>query len=499
MLARLVRILWPFASLWLLLAGAVLLISLLEIRADRAAAIEEAHQDAESFAEAARMRVAETLDRYDRTLSLFKLAHERRMMAQPLTALAETLRLGSGGGARRIDQYDREGRLVASTDPERYSAPASIAERRHFEDARAIGSGDLQLAQPITAGKSGAFAIPVVKRLDTAEGGFDGVLVSTLDPAELRAAIRSLAASDRMILGLVDRNGRIYAANAGVVAGTADPLLALGATSQGGSSELISVAGRPSLVARAEIPGRDLVVFAAVDEDAMFVAHRRHARMTLVFACLTLAAITLAILLVGRRALLERDRRRQLERQYEEVRSRASTDPLTGVANRAAFDDQLRVAHAILAADGRPFVLAFIDIDRFKALNDKYGHAIGDRVLKRVGKILREGVRNDDAVARLGGDEFAVLMPGGNALAMRRVFEPLRELLKTMVADEKWPITFSIGVVAFESAPRRPRDAINLADRTMYEVKSHGRDGARYAIYREGALMPDFELAQSAA
>ena len=498
-LARLFRILWPFAALWLLLAGSVLLISAFEIRADRAAAIQEAREDTERFAGAVRALVSEKLQQYDQALSLLKLVQERRLTAQTLTALAETVHAGPLRSERRVDRYDREGRLVATTSADRGSVPTPIVDRRTFEEARLRSSVEVQLAMPIAGSEPGTFAIPVVKRLETAEGAFDGVLASTIDAGQLLAAIPGLAAGDRMTLGVVDRNGRVLAANASTVPDSVEPALAPGGMPQGRETEVVPLAGRPSLVTRADIPRHDLAVFAAIDEDALFAAHRRHARTTLVLACLALAAITVTILLAGRRALLEGDRHRQLERRSDEARDRERVDPLTGLANRATFDDRLRVTHAALAADGQPFVLAFIDVDRFKALNDRLGRAVGDRALKRVGRILREAVRNDDVVARLGGDEFAVLMPGSSAPAMRRVFEPLRERLNAMVGNEKWPISFSIGVVAFESAPPRTREAVNLADRMMYDVKSQGRNGVRYAIYHRGALKQDLEIAHSAA
>jgi diguanylate cyclase (GGDEF)-like protein len=231
----------------------------------------------------------------------------------------------------------------------------------------------------------------------------------------------------------------------------------------------------------------------------VYAGHLRNARNTLVFAGLTLAAITLSILMLSKRALADIDRRQQLQRRYEEAHNRARTDPLTGVANRTAFDADLRAAHAVLAAGGAPFVLAFLDIDRFKKLNDERGHAIGDQALQRVAQILRDGVRGSDVVARLGGDEFAVLLPGSSALGMWRVFEPIHQRLLREASSENWPITFSIGVVAFESPPSRARDAIGFADRVMYDVKTHGRNGVRYGIYRAGALAPELYFERNAA
>ena len=218
---------------------------------------------------------------------------------------------------------------------------------------------------------------------------------------------------------------------------------------------------------------------------------RRYARAIVAFALLTLASLTLPIELVARRALREVAQRSRLERGFRAEREYARTDPLTGAANRRAFEVALRACHAALAASGRPFVLAIVDIDRFKQLNDTHGHSVGDAALKRIARTLLGGVRRSDMVARLGGDEFAVLMPAGDAWSMRRPFDAMFTALTVAVAGAGWPISFSIGVIAFEGPIAQPQDATALADKLMYEVKASGRNGVRYAVYREQRLHPD--------
>lgn len=484
-------------SLWLLVAGAVLAFCVVQIRSDRAQTLSDAEHDVTHLARVVRVQFTETLDQYELTLTLFRILHERHLAPQPLALMAETeRRTPERPPERRIDRFDRAGRFVATTDPGRADASLSVAGRPYFDQARAGSPAGVHFAQPEMTQGGAAIAIPIVKRLQAADGTFDGVLVSTLDPARLLTSLHGSAMSERTSVGVVDRRGRILALTGVKAPAESDAALA---SIPPGEATMVALAGRVMLASRAELTGGELSVFAALDEDTIYAAHRRHARTTLVFAGLTLAAVTLALLVAGRRAMREQDRRRQLQRRYAEVRTRSRLDGLTGVANRAAFDEQLRLAHTVLSVDAEPFVLAFVDVDRFKALNDNYGHGVGDRALRNIGRILREGVRSNDAVARMGGDEFAILLPGANAVAMRRVFDSLRERLNAMVAYERWPISFSIGVVAFESAPARPRDAINLADRLMYDVKRRGRNGVRYAVYTDGALQHEHDLRKSAA
>lgn len=496
-LKRAGRILWPFMSLWLVVAGAVLAFCVVQIQSDRAQTLRDAERDVNHLAKVVRVQFVETLDQYELTLTLFRILHERHLAPQPLALMAQTERPApEHPPERRIDQFDRTGRFVATTDPGRADAPMSVVGRPYFEEARAGAFTGVRLAEPQVNHGDTPIAIPIVKRLQAADGAFDGVLVSTLDPARLLTSLRGSTVSERTSVGVVDRKGRILASTGVTAPAEADTALA---SIPPGEATMVALAGRSMLAARAELAGGELSVFAALDEDAIYAAHRRHAQTTLVFAGLTLAAVTLALLVAGRRAMREQDRRRQLQRRYAEVRTRSRLDGLTGVANRATFDEQLRLAHAVLSVDAEPFVLAFIDVDRFKALNDNYGHGVGDRALRNIGRILREGVRSNDGVARMGGDEFAVLLPGANAVAMHRVFDSLQERLNAMVARERWPISFSIGVVAFESAPARPRDAINLADRLMYDVKRRGRNGVHYAVYVDGALQHEQDLRKSAA
>src|SRR5690606_32184631 len=112
----------------------------------------------------------------------------------------------------------------------------------------------------------------------------------------------------------------------------------------------------------------------------------------------------------------------------------------------------------------------------------------GDAALCTIAQTLTGCVRQSDVVGRLGGDEFAVLMPNVTSATMHRRFDPIKLDLDSVVAMHGWRISFSIGVVACETATPRARDAVNFADRMMYDAKGAGRNGIRYAVYRDGML-----------
>ena len=156
-------------------------------------------------------------------------------------------------------------------------------------------------------------------------------------------------------------------------------------------------------------------------------------------------------------------------------------DPLTGLENRRAFDHWLVSA----PTQSRPTALLLIDLDTFKAVNDRHGHAVGDDVLRRVAQILAQHVREGDHALRLGGDEFAVILngsPGGDETKLRRVAFARSRAVRAAVAHRDWDdlapglsLTISIGVTCGMLGPRRKETAEELyrrADRDLYIAKS---------------------------
>jgi diguanylate cyclase (GGDEF)-like protein len=152
---------------------------------------------------------------------------------------------------------------------------------------------------------------------------------------------------------------------------------------------------------------------------------------------------------------------------YREVERLARTDGLTGVANRRAWDEELPRELARAARSGRPVCVALLDLDHFKAYNDRHGHQAGDRLLKAAAAAWQEKLRRSDLLTRYGGEEFAVLLPDcGLADAME-----IGERLRTAQPE----VTCSLGVAAWEHG----EDAAQLvarADRALYAAKAAGRD-----------------------
>ncbi len=166
----------------------------------------------------------------------------------------------------------------------------------------------------------------------------------------------------------------------------------------------------------------------------------------------------------------------------EKERLLARTDFLTGVQNRMAFMKE--VDQEILRAlrHGQTLSLIYIDLDDFKAVNDRLGHHEGDRLLQAVGRTLLETVRGIDSVARLGGDEFVVLLPNADSDAAAIVAPRLRQALLGRMRTDLWPVTFSIGVLTCPIPPGSAEQLIHRADELMYRAKQGGKDRLVYSL-----------------
>lgn len=172
---------------------------------------------------------------------------------------------------------------------------------------------------------------------------------------------------------------------------------------------------------------------------------------------------------------------KEFERQLQTL---ARVDALTGLANRRQFEERFSEAMSRCRRSGRPMALMFMDIDKFKGINDTLGHAGGDEVLKTFGQRLVASVRKTDTVARLAGDEFVVILEGLNT-----VDEPhflARKILAAISAEQRvlghsLRVTTSIGISFYEGDDSREGELMARADKALYEAKEAGRGTYRCA------------------
>lgn len=224
-------------------------------------------------------------------------------------------------------------------------------------------------------------------------------------------------------------------------------------------------------------------------------------------ATLLAAVLPLAGLIVALR--LHTDMRGSLERAHAALSHahdlllvQATTDPLTGLANRRLFEELLAARLEESSRYGRPLAVLLLDLDGFKRINDTYGHAAGDAVLVAVGEALRRGLRRSDIPARLAGDEFVALLPetgGTRALALaERVCKEIASL-KVAVGTEVIMPSASVGAASTDGqAGLDPAGLLAAADGAAYSAKADGKNAARLASSRISRRLPARQRARAA-
>src|SRR3954453_1571480 len=218
----------------------------------------------------------------------------------------------------------------------------------------------------------------------------------------------------------------------------------------------VAVTGITYALALASVPGSD-----------------RAQRWLLLFGVVVVIALMAAVL------------RERVNRLICRLADAARTDPLTGLLNRRGLQELMEVETERALRSSRPLSIVVDDLDHFKHLNDRFGHAAGDLALRRFGEIASSASRRIDAVARIGGEEFALLLPDTEQHAAYLLAERLRRAVKEPGVDGELP-TVSFGVASFPSHAADAEALMHAADQALYAAKAMGRD--RSVIYNPEVL-----------
>jgi diguanylate cyclase (GGDEF)-like protein len=229
---------------------------------------------------------------------------------------------------------------------------------------------------------------------------------------------------------------------------------------------------RANILARSNVENSRWVV-AGLPEANLFEAFetRKWTRVALLVVAVGLCAVIALV------SIIRLETKRQ--RAQEEIEQLAMTDQLTGLANRNQFNDRFDQSLKLARREDYPLVLMLLDLDKFKTVNDTFGHPIGDELLKKVAMIFTKHCRDTDVVARIGGDEFAILLVHTEEqrniemIANRIISEVCRPI---EIDGNEMQIGTSIGISIF---PRDGGDEENLiknADLALYSAKDNGRN-----------------------
>jgi diguanylate cyclase (GGDEF)-like protein len=181
--------------------------------------------------------------------------------------------------------------------------------------------------------------------------------------------------------------------------------------------------------------------------------------------------------------LVDITERKEIQQRMEH---QAFHDPLTGLANRAFLEQRLE---QLLAQGERGLAVMFVDLDRFKYVNDSLGHAAGDALLREAAVRLHDSVRVDDLVARVGGDEFVLLLPRVNPAGAARIARTiLRRMREPFSLDgQRTHSSASVGIALFPEDGKDVQELLTSADGAMYQAKAAGRDAFQFCVAEQRA------------
>lgn len=169
----------------------------------------------------------------------------------------------------------------------------------------------------------------------------------------------------------------------------------------------------------------------------------------------------------------------QLERDQDEIRRIAQTDPLTGLLNRRYFLEKLEAEFHRCKNFGRPLCVMLLDLDNFKSINDRHGHPVGDEVLQAAGQVVRDNVRGSDWCGRIGGEELAIVLPECNLSTANLIGDRIRLAIRALEFGEKsarFSPSVSIGICGITYDFHESAAMLKLADDALYRAKKGGKN-----------------------
>jgi len=362
---------------------------------------------------------------------------------------------------------------------------ANYSDRDFFAVHRAESDLGLYISYPYRSRlENGDPAIALSRRIANPDGSFGGIVFVPVSLSYFSDLFSGLPLGSHASITLSRPDGIIvtrmpFSSNdiGRTMAGT--ELGARWATQSAGSYAKVSqIDGVSRLFVFRRIQALPLIVTVGIAQQDIFAAWQRRAFWTGAIAVVaSLLIIVAAVLMAGQL--------KKRERAEQKLALLVSKDPLTGLDNLRAFDARLKAQLDAAQTAGLPFSLLFVDIDRFMAFNDIYGHAQGDELLRALAGCLSENLlRTQGAASRYGGEEFLIVLPNTpTERAFQRAYnicEQIKELNIENRGSEFGRVTVSIGISTW--TPEQPialRALINAADRALYEAKTLGRNQVR--------------------
>ncbi len=431
-------------------------------------------------------QVVRALREIDQSLNLIKYWHERDGRGQTLAELKEKGLLPPDL-LFTVSIADRRGTIIDSSG----TAPrASVAEDDYFRAQRDIET--FSVGRP-PRGAADQTNLQFSRRLNAANGSFDGVVIITVGAGYFVSGYDSAKLGEQGVLAIVGVDGIVRVRRSGETGFAGDAV-----DYRTTISNVAALDSDPTIAANSwdgvrrwtsarELYGFPLAILVGLSVEEQMATAGREVRIYLWRAGAGSLLVIVLTALLGRMSWqLAQSRLREGEIKLEhakQVEYLAYHDGLTGLPNRSMFSKSLSQSISEAHRYGRRLAVAFLDLDRFKQINDTLGHDAGDRLLQDVAKRLKTCVRESDIVARLGGDEFVVLLPDLSDVKHAAVIA--EKILLTIakpfnLIGQGFRVTASIGISTFPLDGLDEQTLTKNADVAMYQAKAEGKNNFQF-------------------
>ncbi|MDM3887859.1 sensor domain-containing diguanylate cyclase [Pseudomonas sp. BCRC 81390] len=419
---------------------------------------------------------------YDQSLQGLIWAVGRKELAQITGPLRQRLLFNEAFVDRKrgdVLWLDKQGNVVGDST-------SSVPRKANFGDTGVFQAHQrnahlgLLVGPPFKAQLGGLdWCISFSRRISGPDGEFAGVAAGALRLSYFSELFRRLDIGDDSSINLLNTDGQLLARQP---SRKQDPLIGSNFADRPNFKRILneqsgSFTARSGSSAKlriytfARVPQLPLIVLVAHSADEVFQSWRRTAIMVSVATGLLCVGILWLTLLLGR----ELRRRQEAEQGLETL---AATDSLTGLANRRRLDQVLRQEWARAQRSRKPLAVLMVDVDHFKAFNQRHGHAGGDHALREVAKTIEACIRRPaDLAARYGGEEFQLVLPETDLAGAQLLAERIRASVEALApfADDAHSVTVSIGI-GLSGTQHDLAEVLGAADEALYRAKANGRN-----------------------
>ncbi|WP_332846253.1 sensor domain-containing diguanylate cyclase [Pseudomonas lactucae] len=467
----------------------VIIVAALLIR-EHASTLQAATRSTGNIAQLINADVLRNVELYDLALKGLIAARQREDLSQVTPTIQHLVQFDLSTAAPfkgEVLMLDAGGNVIADSSTLK-PTPRNFADRDYFKAHVSDPESGLFISRPfkVHCECDQIWRMAFSRRVSGPNGEFVGVAVATMRLAYFDQLFSTLTIGNSSSVNLLNNRGILLAQQPLLERDMIDKDLSerpnfkrILREGMGSFQAISAISGKERLYTFTNVGELPLIVVVALSSDDVFAPWRRAAMLT------SGATGILCIGLLWLTWMLRRELRRRF--RAEQVLSElAATDALTGLANRRILDERLRLEWDRAQRSTEPLTLLMIDVDHFKAFNDRHGHQGGDEALRTVAQVIGSNIRRPaDLAARYGGEEFAVVLPHTDTKGALVIAEHIRSSVERLprVAGDERPITVSVGLSTWHKRSRLSLEALLLsADQALYEAKRAGRNRIVNAI-----------------